>query len=106
MAMKLNRSHIVEAVAARVRLRRALVREVVDAFLSEIERGLVAGCEVRLSGFGSFVVRVRGARPGRNLRSGEAILQAAQRVPAFRSSELLRKRIANAPTGEYVDAPK
>ncbi|XAI97084.1 HU family DNA-binding protein [Dolichospermum phage Dfl-JY45] len=93
---KMNRSQVVAAVSERLRMSQATVRAVIDAFLEEVERALRRRREVRLSGFGAFVMRRRGARPGRNLRSGEVIVQPEQEVPVFRSSEKMRQRVAKA----------
>lgn len=93
MKENVNRSQLVAAVGNHLRLRQATVRRVLDALVLEIERVLRCGGEVRLSGFGTFLMRKRGARPGRNLRSGERIVQPEQHVPAFRSSEKLRRRL-------------
>lgn len=97
---KMNRSQVVAAVSDRLRMSQATVRAVIDAFLEEVELALRRRREVRLSGFGAFVMRRRGARPGRNLRSGEVVLMPEQEVPVFRSSEKMRRRVAGGITKE------
>ena len=64
-----------------------------DEFLDAIEDGLVAGEKVQLVGFGSFSVRPRAARKGRNPRTGEEIILQPTVVPAFKAGLQLKEAI-------------
>lgn len=82
-----GKSEIVERVAEKTSLRRSDVTKVLDETLNEIKSALDSGETVSLRGFGSFKVSERGARKGRNPRTGEEIdIPAGQRV-SFKMSK-------------------
>jgi integration host factor subunit alpha len=67
--------------------------ELVDSVLYEISDALVRGEPVKLSSFGSFVVRQKGERVGRNPKTGEEVPIPPRRVLVFRASHVLKSRI-------------
>jgi nucleoid DNA-binding protein len=67
--------------------------EIIDALLDEIKAALRAGDKVQLIPFGSFMVRDRKRREGRNPKTGEQIVIAARRVPAFSAGKALRDAV-------------
>lgn len=69
------------------------VERVVTTVLDEIGDALARGDRVELRGFGAFSVRERGARKGRNPRTGEAVEVEAKSVPFFRPGKELRARV-------------
>jgi integration host factor subunit beta len=75
------------------------VEAVVNTFLGEIGEALRQRNRVELRGFGAFSVRVRGARVGRNPRTGESVEVAEKAAPFFRSGKEMRDRI-NAPRSD------
>lgn len=89
----MNKRELVEAVAGGTGMSRSAVAEALDAVLEAVAASLTAGEPVSVPGFGTFEVRERGARTGRNPRTGEAIEIAASRVPAFRAGKALRDRL-------------
>ena len=89
----MNKRELVEAVAAATGLGRSAAGAAVEAVLEAVAAGLAAGEPVTVPGFGTFEVRERAARTGRNPRTGEAIEIAAARVPAFRAGKGLRERV-------------
>ena len=89
----MNKRELVEAVAAATGLGRSAAGEAVEAVLETVAAGLATGEAVAVPGFGTFEVRARAARTGRNPRTGEAIEIAAARVPAFRAGKALRDRV-------------
>ena len=89
----MKKRELVEAVAEATGLSRSAAGEAVDAVLEAVAAGLAAGEPVTVAGFGTFEVRERAARTGRNPRTGEAIDIAAARVPAFRAGKGLRDRV-------------
>ena len=82
-----------EAVAEGTGLGRAAAAEAVDGVLETIAGRLAEGESVTLPGFGTFEVRQRGARTGRNPQTGEAIEIAASRAAAFKAGKALRDRL-------------
>lgn len=69
------------------------VERVVDTVLEEIVRALARGDRVELRGFGAFSVRARGARTGRNPRTGEQVAVQAKNAPYFKAGKELRARL-------------
>ena len=66
-----------------------LVEEVFEIIKSTLE----AGENVKISGFGKFTLRSKGARPGRNLRTREQLIIAPRRVVTFKASHILKARV-------------
>ena len=98
-----TRTGLSEAVQREVGLTHRNARELVDDVIETICARLEAGEPVMISGFGTFTVRDKVARMGRNPKTGEAARIAPRRVVAFRASQVLRKRIAGA-AGALSDA--
>ena len=68
-------------------------KELVESFFEEIRGSLEKGIDVKLSGFGNFILRDKKARPGRNPKTGEDKIISARRVVTFRPGQKLRARI-------------
>uniref|UniRef100_A0A1A9VZ08 3'-5' exoribonuclease Rv2179c-like domain-containing protein n=1 Tax=Glossina brevipalpis TaxID=37001 RepID=A0A1A9VZ08_9MUSC len=66
---------------------------VIDAITDAVTQALAAGDDVKLSGFGTFEVKSRAERPGRNPKTGEAMTIPAARVPAFRAGKALKEAV-------------
>ena len=86
----MNKNELVAAVADRTGLSKADSGKAVDATFEAITDSLKDGTEVRLVGFGSFVVTNRKASEGRNPRTGETIKIPASRVPKFKAGKGLK----------------
>ena len=69
------------------------LENIVDAFFGEISQALVKGDRVELRGFGTFSVKERAARVGRNPRTGQSVEVSAKRLPFFKSGKELRDRL-------------
>ena len=69
------------------------VERIVDIFFSEIAAQLAKGGRVELRGFGAFTTRARGARTGRNPRTGETVSIDAKKVPFFKPGKEIRERL-------------
>ena len=91
--MKMNKSDLASEVAKRTKLSKAKAWEVVSATFESIKTSLKKGQKVSLIGFGSFLVRARKARMGRNPKTGEAIQIKARKVPAFSAGTELKKAL-------------
>jgi len=70
-------------------------KDLVECFFEEIRLALENGEHVKLSGFGNFVLRDKGERPGRNPKTGEEIPITARRVVTFHPGQKLRARVLN-----------
>jgi len=91
-----TRADLGEAVYQEVGLSRNESADLVESVLSEISDALVRGEMVKLSSFGSFSVREKGQRVGRNPKTGEEVPILPRRVLVFRASHVLKNRINDA----------
>jgi DNA-binding protein HU-beta len=89
----MNKSELVDRVAAATGKTKKESAQVVEAVLSTIAEALRNGEKVSLVGFGNFEVRERAARTGRNPQTGETIQIEASRVPAFRPGKQLKESV-------------
>ena len=89
----MTKSDFVDQVASTSGLSKKDAGSAVDAVLSTIESALKSGDEVSFTGFGKFHVAERGAREGRNPRTGETMEIAASRVPRFTAGSSLKKAV-------------
>lgn len=69
------------------------IERIVDMFFHEITEQLANSGRVELRGFGAFTTRARGARTGRNPRTGESVAIAAKNVPFFKPGKEIRERL-------------
>ncbi|MFN3892511.1 MAG: integration host factor subunit alpha [Beijerinckiaceae bacterium] len=88
-----TRADLTDAVYRRVGLSRAESAELVEVVLQEICDTLATGETVKLSSFGSFVVRDKGQRIGRNPKTGVEVPISPRRVMVFKPSNILKARI-------------
>ena len=88
-----TRAQLSEAVYQEVGLSRNESAELVESVLQEISDALVRGEMVKISSFGSFAVRNKGRRIGRNPKTGEEVPILPRRVLVFRASHVLKDRI-------------
>ena len=88
-----TRAHLSEAVYQEVGLSRNESADLVEVVLNEISDHLVTGKTVKFSSFGSFYVRQKGRRIGRNPKTGEEVPILPRRVLVFRPSHVLKDRI-------------
>ncbi len=95
MADTLTRASLAEKMHESVGLSRSESLRLVDRVLSLIRHEIGQGEDVKLSGFGSFVIRQKSERIGRNPRTREEVPISARRVVTFRPSTALRDRVAD-----------
>ncbi len=100
----IKRADLCKAVYQKVGLSRAESATLVELVLKEITDCLERGETIKLSSFGSFVVRKKRQRMGRNPKTGKAVPILPRRVMVFKPSEVLKRRI-NASTGSAVQLP-
>ena len=89
----MNKTELAEAVAAAANLSKADGQRALEAVLDSITSTLKSGDNVSLVGFGTFQVKARAARTGRNPRTGEAIQIAASNVPSFKAGKGLKDAV-------------
>jgi len=89
----MTKNEFVDRVAAESGLSKKDAGSAVDAMIRSIENALGAGEEVNFTGFGKFHVAERGAREGRNPRTGETMTIAASKVPRFTAGSGLKKAV-------------
>lgn len=89
----LTKADLIETVARKTKLTKKETEHTVNVLFDMIKDTLKKGQKVQLIPFGSFEVRHRAARNGRNPRTGSKILIRARRVPAFRPGKLLREAV-------------
>jgi DNA-binding protein HU-beta len=89
----MNKSDLVDAIAEAASLSKADAGRALDATVDAITSALKGGQSVSLVGFGTFSVRDRAARTGRNPRTGETIMIAASKNPAFKAGKALKDAV-------------
>src|SRR5690606_36088275 len=94
---RMNKSELIDHVAEGADLSRADAGRAVDAFVATITKALKGGDSVTLVGFGTFEARKRGARTGRNPRTGAEIAIAASGNPAFKGGKALKDAVNGGP---------
>ena len=90
----MNKTDLVNAIAAEAGLTKKDAGNALDAFIKTVSATLKKGDKVQLVGFGTFEVRKRAAREGRNPQTGAAIKIAAAKVPAFKAGKALKEAVA------------
>ena len=89
----MNKAELIAAVAAKAGVSQKEAGVVVAAVLDEIKDALKKGDKVQLVGFGSFEVRAKAARTGKNPRTGETINIPASKAPAFKAGTAFKDYI-------------
>lgn len=95
--MSLTKADMAECLYDELGLNKREAKELVDLFFNEMIQALAGGADVKLSGFGNFVLRHKQERPGRNPKTGEEIPISARRVVTFRPGQKLKLKVE-----EYV----
>lgn len=99
--MALTKADMAEKLFEELGLNKREAKELVEQFFEEIRVALESGRNVKLSGFGNFVLRDKGERPGRNPKTGEEIPISARRVVTFRPGQKLKSKVEHyAGTGK------
>ena len=99
----ITRADLTDAVYQEVGLSRNESADLVDSVLGEIAGALVQGDVVKISSFGSFSVRQKGQRIGRNPKTGEEVPILPRRVLVFRASNVLKSHINKGTAGGVGD---
>lgn len=89
----MNKAELIDAVSEQTKLQKSDAARAVDAVFDSITAALKAADTVSLLGFGTFSVKARAARAGRNPRTGETIEIAASNVPGFKAGKALKDAV-------------
>ncbi len=89
----MNKTTLIEAVAANANLKKKDAEAAVNAVLSAIETELATGGKVQIAGFGSFQVKERAERTGRNPKTKESITIPASKAPTFVAGKDLKEAV-------------
>ena len=89
----MNKTELIDAVADEAEVSKAEAGRAVDAVISSITKALKKGDSVTLVGFGTFQVRKRAARTGRNPKTGEELQIAASKNPVFKAGKALKDAV-------------
>ena len=90
----LTRADLADVVHRQLGLSRAEAASMVERLLYHMCHSLAEGHNVKISGFGSFILRDKGERVGRNPKTGIEVPIAPRRVMTFRASQMMREKIA------------
>lgn len=89
----MNKADIISSIADHAELSKADAGRALDAIIEVVKKALKKGDNVSLVGFGTFAVRKRAARTGRNPRTGATIKIKASKIPAFKAGKALKDAI-------------
>jgi len=88
-----NKTELIDAVAASADISKAAALRAIDGMTAAVTRALQEGDQITLVGFGSFQVKTREARTGRNPRTGETIQIKASKIPSFKAGKALKDAV-------------
>ncbi len=89
----MNKSELIDSIATSADISKADAGRALDATLEAITNTLKAGDQISLIGFGTFSVKDRAAREGRNPQTGETIQIKASKVPGFKAGKALKEAV-------------
>ena len=89
----MNKSQLVAKVAEKAGLTKKDAEKAVNGLFASVQEALVSGDKVQMIGFGTFEVKARAARTGRNPQTGEEIKIAASKNPAFKAGKALKDAV-------------
>ncbi|CAK9884119.1 MAG: DNA-binding protein HU-beta [Candidatus Erwinia impunctatus] len=89
----MNKSQLIDSIAEKAEISKAAAGRVLDAFIEAVTESLKTGDDVALVGFGTFTVKERAERSGRNPQTGKEITIPAAKVPGFRAGKALKDAV-------------
>jgi len=83
----MTKAEIVADIATKTNVEKAVVQHIVESFMESIKGSLSKGENVYLRGFGSFIIKERAEKPGRNISKNTTIIIPAHNIPAFKPAK-------------------
>ncbi|MBI5814801.1 MAG: integration host factor subunit beta [Nitrospinae bacterium] len=103
----MTKSDMAEKLAEKINVKKQQAEEIINIFTSSIIEALARGDKVEIRGFGSFRVRNRAEKEGRNPKTGEKVLVEAKKVPFFKTGKDFREIVdAHEETGKAESQPQ
>ena len=91
--MTITKDSLVEMIHNEVGLNKREAKELIECFFEQIKASLENGSDIKLSGFGNFILRNKSPRPGRNPKTGEEVTISERRVVTFKSGLKLKSKL-------------
>ena len=91
--MTITKDSLVEMVHNEVGLNKREAKELIECFFEQIKKSLEEGNDIKLSGFGNFILRDKSPRPGRNPKTGAEVTISSRRVVTFKSGLKLKSKL-------------
>ena len=91
----MTKAEIVNEIAEKTGIEKVVVQATVEAFMKSVRNSLVKGDNVYLRGFGSFVVKRRAEKTGRNISKNTTVIIPAHNVPAFKPAKTFVEKVKN-----------
>ena len=91
--MTITKDSLVEMIHNEVGLNKREAKELIECFFEQIKKSLENGNDIKLSGFGNFILRNKAPRPGRNPKTGEEVTISKRRVVTFKSGLKLKSKL-------------
>lgn len=92
----MNKTQLIDAIAQKAGIRKSEATKALNGFIEVVTNELREGAQVALVGFGSFVVKKRSARTGRNPKTGALLDISASSVPSFRAGKALKDAVRDS----------
>lgn len=90
----MTKADLIDVIAGSTKLKKTDSAKALDSIINTVQDALKKGEEVRLTGFGTFSVRKRNARKGRNPQTGKEIKITAKKAPAFKAGKTFKEAVA------------
>jgi len=91
----MTKADIVNEIAESTGVEKNVVQETVEAFMGSVKNAMVKGDNVYLRGFGSFIIKKRAEKTGRNISKNTSIIIPAHYIPAFKPSKTIAGQVKN-----------
>lgn len=91
----MTKAEIVTEIAQRTGVEKITVQEVVESFMSVVKGSLKEGKNIYLRGFGSFIIKRRAEKTGRNISERTTIIIPAHNIPSFKASKVFIEEVKN-----------
>ena len=91
--MTITKDSLIEMIHNEIGLNKREAKELIECFFEEIKKTLENGNDIKLSGFGNFMLRDKLPRPGRNPKTGEEVTISSRRVVTFKSGLKLKSKL-------------